>query len=55
MWIKAKNGNVIEIDDVEHALRAVADGHDVFESDPRDKGAKPWKPAKADDAGDNSE
>jgi hypothetical protein len=43
MWIKATNGNVIEIDDAEHALRAVEDGHEVFESNPSAKGAKKWK------------
>lgn len=45
MWIKAKNGNVVEIDDEDHAKRALGDEHEVFESDPREKGAKAWKPA----------
>lgn len=44
-WIKAKNGNVF---DVPEALVAglVAQGHEAFESDPREKGAKPkrWAP-----------
>ena len=43
MWIKATNGNVIEIDDAEHALRAGEDGHEVFESNPSAKGARKWK------------
>lgn len=55
MWIKSKNGNVIEIDDVEHAKRAQADEHEVFESDPRVKGAKAWKPEADEAAGSDSE
>lgn len=50
MWIKATNGNVLEVEDVEHAKRALDDGHEVFVSDPREKGAKPWKPEASEDA-----
>ncbi len=51
MFIKAQNGAVVEIDDEQLAARALKQGHEVFEGDPREKGAKPkaWKPAKADD------
>jgi len=56
MWIRAKNGNVIEIDDEEHAKRALADEHEVFDDNPKNKGAKPWKPADVeDDAASDSE
>lgn len=49
-WIKAKNGNVVEFDDENLGKRALADGHEVFASDPREKGSKPkaWAPADAD-------
>ena len=50
-WIKAKNGNVVEFDDENLGKRALADGHEVFASDPREKGAtKKWEP-EADAAG----
>lgn len=50
MWIKATNGNVFEVpeDDEDLVKRVVSDGHEVFASDPREKGAKPWKSAPAD-------
>lgn len=51
MWIKAKNGNVVEVDDVDLAKRALAQGHEVYASNPREKGAKSWKP-EADADGD---
>lgn len=47
MWIKAQNGNVIEVNDVDHAKRALADEHEVFTSDPREKGAKKWSEAES--------
>ena len=40
-FIKAKNGNVVEFEDADLGARALLDGHEVFESDPNDKGAKP--------------
>lgn len=43
-WIKAKNGNVVEVEDDELAKRALSDGHEVFTSDPNEKGAKKWEP-----------
>lgn len=49
-WIKAQNGNVVEFEDDELAGRALKDGHEVFASDPREKGAKPWKPADESDS-----
>ena len=53
-FIKAKNGNVVEFDDPELGKRALLDGHEVFEADPREKGTKPkaWKP---DTVADNSD
>jgi len=53
MFIKAKNGNVVETDDTDIAHRAIRDGHEVYDGDPRDKGAKAkkWEP-DADDAED---
>jgi hypothetical protein len=41
--IKAVNGNVIDIEDTEHAKRALSDGHEVFVFDPEDSKAKPKK------------
>lgn len=54
VWIKAKNGNVIDVPDVDHAAQLVREGHEGFETDPREKGskAKAWKPdAVAEDEG----
>lgn len=53
MFIKAKNGNVVEVDDVDLAKRAIAQGHEVFASDPSKKGAKPWKPEASEDDSDD--
>lgn len=53
-WIKAKNGNVLEFDDGDLGRRALKDGHEVFASDPREKGAKKWDP-EADAEGSDSE
>lgn len=56
MFIEAKNGNVVETDDPELGKRALADGHKVFEGDPRGKTkAKPWNPDGAAGAGSDSE
>lgn len=44
MFIKAKNGNVIEVADDDLAKRALKQGHEVFTSNPRGKGAKKWDP-----------
>lgn len=49
MWIKAKNGNVVEVDDEGLAARAIKAGHKVFIADTDAKGAKPkagkdWTP-----------
>lgn len=54
MFIKAQNGAVVEVDDEQLASRALKQGHEVYESDPRGKGSKPkaWKPAKAGDDAD---
>lgn len=41
-FIKAKNGNVVESDDTDLLERALKDGHEVFASDPSEKGAKKW-------------
>lgn len=54
-WIKAPNGNVFEVDDVEHVKKILreTDGAKAYESDPREKAAKAWKApadAEADDA-----
>lgn len=44
VWIKAKNGNVINVPDVDHAAQLLNEGHEAFVSDPRGKGAtKAWK------------
>jgi hypothetical protein len=45
-WIKAKNGNVLEVVDLFHAEQLLNEGHEAFVSDPREKGAKPakWDP-----------
>lgn len=45
-WIKAKNGNVLEVLDLDHAEMLLNQGHVAFESDPRAKGPKPkrWDP-----------
>jgi len=43
-WIKAKNGNVLEVPDVDLAAKLVKEGHAAFESDPRERGAKAWDP-----------
>lgn len=54
-FIEAKNGNVVEFDDENLGRRALADGHGVFETDPRTKGKKPkvWSPDEdADTDGD---
>ena len=40
-WIRAKNGNVLEVVDTAHAASLVREGHEAFMSDPRVKGAKP--------------
>lgn len=53
MWIKAKNGNVVEVNDVDLAKRAIAQGHEVFASDPSKKDAKPWKPEASEDDSDD--
>lgn len=56
MFIKAKNGNVVETDDREHSLRALADGHEVFTNDPRGRGKpKPWNPDGDDTAVDDTD
>lgn len=55
MFIKAKNGNVVEVEDEDLGARALRDGHEVFTSDPREKGAtKKWEP-EADESADDSE
>lgn len=45
-WIKAKNGNVFDVEDTSAVAALIAQGHEAFESDPRKEGAKakPWKP-----------
>ena len=45
-WIKAKNGNVLEVADLSHAEQLLNEGHEAFESDPRVKGSKlkRWDP-----------
>lgn len=45
-WIKAKNGNVLEVEDLSTVESLLREGHEAFESDPRKEGAKakPWKP-----------
>lgn len=59
-WIKAANGNVLEVTDLEHVEKLLREApldkdgkpmHTAWESDPREKGAKPWKPS---DDGDES-
>jgi hypothetical protein len=52
-FIKAKNGNVVEVDDVDLAARALKQGHEVFASDPSEKGAKKWTPEADQPAGDS--
>jgi hypothetical protein len=53
-FIKAKNGNVVEVDDADLAKRALKDGHEVFETDPRAKAkAKAWSPDGDAPAGDD--
>ena len=58
-FIKAKNGAVVEVadSDLSFAVRALADGHEVFVSDPRKGGSKPksWKPAADAPADSDSE
>lgn len=56
-FIKAKNGVVLEVEDDGLAVRALADGHEVFVSDPRKGGSKPksWKPAADASADSDSE
>lgn len=50
-FIKAKNGNVVEFDDDALGVRAIKDGHEVFE----DKALKKkWEPA-ADKPAEDSE
>lgn len=52
-FIKAKNGTVVEVEDDGLAVRALADGHEVFVSDPRGKAkAKAWTPDGDAPAGD---
>ncbi len=57
MFIKAKNGTVVETDDPDLGRRALKQGHEVYESDPRGKGAKPksWKPKAEVSSDDDSE
>lgn len=40
MWVKAKNGNVVKVDS-SLAARAKRQGHEVLDSDPRQKKAAP--------------
>ena len=56
-WIKAANGNVLEVNDEDHVAKILREApldkdgkpaHTAWESDPREKGAKPWKPAEPD-------
>ena len=56
-FIKAKNGVGREVEDDSLAVRALADGHEVFVSDPRKGGSKPksWKPAADAPADSDSE
>ena len=58
-FIRSLNGNVVEFDDPNLGRRALADGHEVFESDPRKGPKKPkaWTDpdADGDDAGSDSE
>ncbi len=56
-FIKAKNGAVVEVEDEGLAVRALADGHEVFQTDPRKGGSKPksWKPAAEAPADSDSE
>ena len=62
-WIKSENGNVFEVDDLDHAAKIMRespmkDGKPVrsaWDSDPRDKGAKPWKSEASEDAAADSE
>lgn len=60
-WIKSENGNSFEVDDLDHVAKILRespmseDGKPVrtaWESDPREKGAKPWKPEASADADD---
>lgn len=61
-WIKSENGNIFEVDDVDHAEKILRESpmkdgktaRTAWTSDPRDKGAKPWNPeASEDDAADS--
>lgn len=51
MWIKSKNGAVVEVTDEDLGKRALKQGHEVFESDPREKPKKaaPRKSSKSDE------
>ena len=54
-FIKAKNGNVVEFYDPDLGRRALLDGHEVTENDPRGKAkAKTWTPDGDAPAGDDS-
>jgi hypothetical protein len=55
-WIKAKNGNVFEVEDVDLAARqAKRDGSAAFETDPREGEAKAWHPGGEPDLLDPTE
>lgn len=62
-FIKSENGNVFEVSDLDHVAKIlrespVKDGKPVrtaWESDPREKGAKPWKPEASEDDAEDSE
>ncbi|WP_419704982.1 hypothetical protein [Promicromonospora sp. NFX87] len=42
VWIRSKtNGNVFDVEDVDRAKQLVDQGHEAFDSDPRESGAKP--------------
>lgn len=44
-WIKSKkNGNVVQVNDVDHAAQLLLEGHEGFLTDPRLGRAKKWDP-----------
>lgn len=63
-WIKSENGNAVEVNDLDHLAKIMResptgkDGKPVrtaWESDPREKGAKPYKVEEPDPDADDSE
>lgn len=48
VWIRSKtNGNVFDVEDVDRAKQLVEQGHEAFDSDPREAGAKPLREVAA--------